>query len=129
MFTPQPAENTHAESDPSQQLAMVIAEAPAFPATASQLTSLNDLPIPQAEGFSSLVALQPRMDRVRGRQTQQAMQISDLRKRSGSLLLRWHEIVILAQGRCWAEWDTRMRKADRLVRREDFRTLQENDGV
>lgn len=102
-------------------------EAPAFQSTTSQLNSLSDLPVPPTDGFASLIALQPRISQVEQRQIQQAMEISELRKRSGALILRWHEIFVLGQGRCWAEWDTRMTRAERSVRREEVRIAKENE--
>jgi len=106
-------------------MAIVLMEAPSYPTTASQLTSLNDLPLPPTETFTSLLALQPRMMELAERQYKQAMEIEELRKKSVVLILRWHEVLILGQGRCWAEWDTRLRRAERTIRREEFRRGRE----
>ena len=104
---------------------MVLSEAPAYSEVASQLRHLGDLSIPPTDVFAKLVALQPRMAGVQRRQYQQATEISDLRRRSGALVLRWHEVFILGQGRCWADWDTRLRNAERAVRREEVRRAQD----
>lgn len=53
------------------------------------------------------------------------MEISELRKRSGIMVMRWHEVFILGQGRCAAEWDSKLRNAEREVRREEVRNEQE----
>jgi hypothetical protein len=100
---------------------MILAEAPTYSTIASQLRSLNDVALPPSQGFASLVALQPRIAELGLRQHDQAIEISELRKRSGVAVLRWHEVFILGQGRCWADWDTRLREAERKVRREERR--------
>ena len=104
---------------------MVLSEAPTYSEVASQLRHLGDLSIPPADAFAKLIALQPRMANAQRRQYQQAGEISDLRRRSGTLVLRWHELFILGQGRCWADWDTRLRNAERTVRREEVRRAQD----
>lgn len=113
------------EPDTSQKLAMVLSEAPAYSEVASQLRHLGDLSIPPADAFAKLIAMHPRMANVRRRQCQQAGEISDLRRRSSALVLQWHEVFILGQGRCWVDWDTRLRKAERTLRREEVRRAQD----
>jgi hypothetical protein len=104
---------------------MVLAEAPAYSTIASQLRSLNDVNLPPSQGFANLVALQPRIAELGQRQYEQAMEISALRRRSGVAVLRWHEVFVLGQGRCWADWDTRLRETERTVRREERRLEEE----
>ncbi|OCK85233.1 hypothetical protein K432DRAFT_413431 [Lepidopterella palustris CBS 459.81] len=128
LFRPASEAESRPDPKPSEQLAMVLTEAPAFPTTASQLTSLNDLPVPPTESFAALAALHPRIQEAEVRQTRQAMEISALRKRTGALVIRWNEIYILGQGKCWAEWDGRLRTAERAVRREEIRKSQENEA-
>lgn len=108
---------------------MVLTEAPSFPATASQVTQLNDLPLPPTQSFSTLIANLPRMAAIDHKQREQAVQIAELRKRSGMLLLKWHELFVLSPGRCWAEWDSRLQDAETKVRREAFRRSQEDGAV
>ena len=105
---------------------MVLAEAPSYSEVASQLRHLNDVPIPPSESFAKSVTLQPRMKEVERRQYLQAMEISELRKKSAAVVLQWHQLFILGQGRCWAEWDLRLRKAERSVRREEVRASRED---
>ncbi|KAK8176515.1 hypothetical protein BC567DRAFT_227291 [Phyllosticta citribraziliensis] len=114
------------EPTPEIKLATVLTEAPAFPATASQLTSLQDLPLPPTGSFTSLVGLSPRITELEQRQLSQAREISELRQRSGRAVLRWHEVMVLGQGRCWAEWDQRVRQAERDVRRKEVKMEQES---
>ncbi|OCL10725.1 hypothetical protein AOQ84DRAFT_374647 [Glonium stellatum] len=125
---PSPAKGVSLDPGPAEQLAMILTEAPSFPTTASQLNSLHDLPVPPTENFAVLAALQPRIVEAERRQLAQAVEISELRKRNGALILRWHEVFILGQGRCWAEWDTRVRKAEQLVRRREIRISKENEA-
>lgn len=125
VFTPDAPTDDETGPDTEQKLSMVLTEAPVYSEVASQLRHLHDVPIPTSDVFAKLVALQPRMMQLQQRQYLQAMEISDLRKRSGEMLLQWHELFILGQGRCWADWDTRLRKAERSVRREEVRRSQD----
>jgi hypothetical protein len=104
---------------------MVLAEAPSYSTVASQLRSLDDVKLPSTESFANVVGLQPRIAELSNRQYQQAMEISVLRSRSGTVVTRWHEVFILGQGRCWAEWDSKLRDMERDVRREEVRQEQE----
>lgn len=65
------------------------------------------------------------MEELNRTQYEQAMEISELRKKSAILVSRWHEVFILGQGRCSAEWDSKLRNAEREVRREEVRNDQE----
>jgi len=114
-------------SEPSldEKLSMVVAEAPNYSTVSSQLRSLEDVSLPPTESFSRIVALQPRIAELGHGQYEQAMEISGLRKRSGMLVMRWHEVFILGQGRCWAEWDSKLRDMEREVRREEVRHEQD----
>ena len=104
----------------SQNLAsIVLSFASSFPETASRLTSLNDLPIPDAKASASLIELQPQLDHLAAIQEQQAQEISDLRLRSARVLQRWYEIGVVGNGECWAEWESRLEDIDREVRREE----------
>ncbi|EON64546.1 hypothetical protein W97_03779 [Coniosporium apollinis CBS 100218] len=120
---PEPLEAPEAQPglEAPHKLATVLAEAPLYPATASQLTSLNDIPIPPTESFASLIALHPRIAAVARRQNQHARQIAFLSKKSAQLVLKWQKIFIIGQGRCWVEWDNRLRKAAREVGRVEVR--------
>jgi hypothetical protein len=104
----------------SQNLAsIVLSYASAFPETSSRLTSLNDLPIPEAKASASLIELQPRLDKIAQVQEQQAKEVSELRIRSAVLLQRWYELGLLGSGECWAEWESRLEDVDREVKRAE----------
>lgn len=98
---------------------IVLSYASAFPETASRLTSLNDLPIPDAEASASLIELQPRLDRLAQVQEEQAKEVSELRTRSARVLQRWYEVGLVGGGECWADWEGRLEEVDREVRREE----------
>ncbi len=85
--------------------------------------------IPSTEAMGRLAALQPRMEELRRCQVQQAAEISVLRQRSAILLLRWYEISVLGQGKCWAESDSRLRQAERSVRQHEVRRIREENEV
>ena len=107
---------------------IVLSYATAFPETASRLTSLNDLPIPDAESSAALIELQPQMDRLAQTQAEQAAVVSELRVRTARVLQRWYEIGLLGSGECWAEWEGRLEEAEREIRRKEaFKERRENE--
>lgn len=97
----------------------MLSYATAFPETASRLTSLKDLPIPEAHKSAALVELQPRFDRLAQTQSEQAAAISELRVRSARVLQRWYEVGLVGSGECWAEWEGRLEDVEREVRRTE----------
>ena len=104
----------------TQNLAsMVLSYTSAFPETASRLTSLNDLPIPNAQTSAALIELQPQLDRVARGQEQQAHVISELRVRTARVLQQWYEVGLVGAGECWAEWEGRLEDVEREVKREE----------
>ncbi|CAL5872037.1 uncharacterized protein PFLUO_LOCUS6294 [Penicillium psychrofluorescens] len=107
---------------------IILSYATAFPETASRLTSLNDLPIPDAESSASLIALQPQLDNLARTQAEQAASISELRIRTARVLQRWYEVGVVGSGECWAEWEGRLEGVEREVRRlEVVREGRENE--
>ncbi|KAJ6110251.1 hypothetical protein N7486_002486 [Penicillium sp. IBT 16267x] len=98
---------------------IVLSYATAFPETASRLTSLNDIPIPDAQSSATLIDLQPCIDRVAQTQAQQAAEISELRVRTAKVLQRWYEVGLVGSGECWAEWEGRLEGVEREVRRRE----------
>ncbi|KAB8255406.1 hypothetical protein BDV32DRAFT_130808 [Aspergillus pseudonomiae] len=119
LFRPTPPQ-TFPENLSTQNLAsIVLSYASAFPETASRLTSLNDLPIPDTQTSASLIQLQPRLDQLAQVQEEQAKQISELRVRTARALQRWYEIALVGGGECWAEWEGRLEDVEREVKREE----------
>ncbi|KAJ5759918.1 hypothetical protein N7520_007074 [Penicillium odoratum] len=107
---------------------IVLSYATAFPETASRLTSLNDLPIPDAQSSATLIDLQPRMERIAQTQAEQAAEISQLRVRTAKVLQRWYEVGLVGSGECWAEWEARLEGVERDIRRrEAVKERRENE--
>ncbi|PGH34861.1 hypothetical protein GX50_02311 [[Emmonsia] crescens] len=100
---------------------IILSYASAFPETASRLTSLKDLPIPPASLSASLIELQPRLDRLAAVQEQQALEIAELRARSALVAKRWVEVGVLGGSEVWAEWEGRIERVERGVRRLEGR--------
>lgn len=96
---------------------IVLSYATAFPETASRLTSLNDLPVPDAQSSAALINLQPQLDRLAQTQSEQAAEISELRVRTARVLQRWYDVGLVGSGECWAEWEGRLEDVEREVRR------------
>lgn len=107
---------------------IVLSYATAFPETASRLTSLNDLPVPDAQSSAALIELQPKLDRLAQAQAQQAESISELRVRTARALQRWYEVGLVGSGECWAEWEGRLEDVEREVRRREvIKERRENE--
>ncbi|PGH12296.1 hypothetical protein AJ79_04362 [Helicocarpus griseus UAMH5409] len=104
---------------------IILSYASAFPETASRLTSLKDLPIPDASLSTSLVELQPRLDRLAAVQEQQAEEVAQLRARSALLAKRWVEVGVVGAGEVWGEWEGRVERVERGVRRLEGRGREE----
>jgi hypothetical protein len=54
--------------------------------------------------------------------------VAELRKRSARAVVRWHEVVVVGQGRCWVEWEGRVRGVERGVRRLERKREREMEG-
>ncbi|THC98373.1 hypothetical protein EYZ11_002154 [Aspergillus tanneri] len=119
LFRPTPAQNIPENLTTQNLASIVLSYASAFPETASRLTSLNDLPIPDARTSASLIELQPRLDKLAQTQEDQAKQISELRIRTARALQRWYEVALLGGGECWAEWEGRLEDVEREVKRQE----------
>ncbi|KAL9026466.1 MAG: hypothetical protein Q9196_004875 [Gyalolechia fulgens] len=96
---------------------IVTAHAPAYPLTASRLTSIHDINIPSSSLSRSLIALRPRLAKVEQLQDSQAKEMAELRARSVKAVHRWYELGVLGQGECWADWEGRMEECEKRVRR------------
>ncbi|KAI4932370.1 uncharacterized protein J4E92_004272 [Alternaria infectoria] len=117
--------------DNAQKAVLVTERATSFATSASQLQALEDQQIPTTDGFAKLAVLRPRIAEAEERQLQQALKISELRKRNGLLNQRYQQVMLLGAGRCWVDYDERLRKALRTLVREEYRRrpAEEEKGV
>lgn len=128
LFQQTPPHEIPEDLTPRTLASIVLSYATAFPETASRLTSLNDLPIPDASNSGALIELQPKIDQLAQTQTQQAVAISELRVRSARVLQRWYEVGLVGSGEAWAEWEGRLEDVEREVRRcEVVKERRENE--
>ncbi|KAJ5906848.1 uncharacterized protein N7473_003764 [Penicillium subrubescens] len=128
LFNPPTPHDIPEDLTPRTLSSIVLSYATAFPETASRLTSLNDLPIPDASSSAALIALQPQIDRLAQTQTEQAAAVSELRVRTARVLQRWYEVGVVGSGECWAEWEGRLEGVEREVRRREvLRAKRENE--
>lgn len=125
---PTTSEGSDQAPDPALA-ALVLAHMPSYHTTAAQLTSLNDLPVPDASSSASLLSLEPRIQRAMERQEQQAKVIADMRQASLGLIGRWYEVGIVAMGDCWNEWEAHLMDAERTVRQAEARKRREEEAV
>jgi hypothetical protein len=107
--------------DTTQKAALVVERATGFATTASQLQALQDQQIPTTDGFTKLAILRPRIAEAEDRQLQQALKISELRRRNGLLNQRYKQVMFLGAGRCWVDYNERLTKALRALVREEYR--------
>jgi hypothetical protein len=117
--------------DTTQKAALVVERATGFATTASQLQALQDQQIPTTDGFTKLAILRPRIAEAEDRQLQQALKISELRRRNGLLNQRYKQVMFLGAGRCWVDYNERLTKALRALVREEYRRRpdKEEEGV
>ena len=109
--------------------ALVLAHTPSYHTTAAQLTSLNDLPVPDSSSLATLLTLEPRLQKVAQRQEQQERTIAELREQSVAVVGRWYELGIVAMDDCWSEWEARLMDTERNVRRAEARKKREEEAV
>jgi hypothetical protein len=115
--------------DNAQKTVMVVERATSFATVASQLKALDDQKIPGTNGFTKLAVLRPRMSEFEERQLQQAMKISELRRRSMMILQYYKQIHLLGVGRVWMDYSKTLTKALRAVTREEFRRRPDEEGA
>jgi hypothetical protein len=82
--------------------------ATSFATTASQLKALEDQQIATTDGFVKLAMLRPRIAEAEHRQLEQALRISELRRRNGLVNQRYKQIMFLGAGRCWVDYNERL---------------------
>lgn len=114
--------------DPATLKSIILSSASSYQLTASRLTSILDVPVPDAESSSYLVELQPRVARLELLQAEQEKQVSELKKRSAAVLQRWYAVDVLGVGDCWAEAENRVTAIEQAVRRKDM-THEKATGI
>jgi hypothetical protein len=114
--------------DTTQKAVLVVERATGFATTASQLKALDDQQIPTTDGFAKLAMLRPRIAEAEDRQLQQALKISELRRRNGLINQRYKQVTFLGAGRCWVDYNERLTKALRTLVREEYRRKPDNEA-
>ncbi|KAL4737730.1 hypothetical protein BDV11DRAFT_191180 [Aspergillus similis] len=124
--TPQPLDTEIEPSPPLQiMLSIILSYASLISETASRLTSLTDTPIPDASLSASLIALQPRMNQLAAKQDEQSREIAELRVRTAKVLQRYYEVSLLGGGEVWGEWEGRIERVEREVKRVEVARARE----
>jgi hypothetical protein len=114
--------------DIAQKAALVVERATSFATTASQLKVLeDDQHLPATDGFAKLAMLRPRIAEAENRQLEQALKISELRRRNGLVNEKYKHILFLGAGRCWVDYDERLNRALRTIVREEFKRKPEEE--
>ncbi|KAF2134707.1 hypothetical protein P153DRAFT_279084 [Dothidotthia symphoricarpi CBS 119687] len=115
--------------DTSQKAVLVVERATGFATTASQLKVLQDQQVPSTDGFTKLAMLRPRIAEAENRHLEQALKISELRKRTGLVVQRYKQVHLVGAARCWVSWHGRCQKAYRTMAREEFKRKPEEHVV
>lgn len=111
--------------DVSQKTAIVVERATGFATTASQLKALDDQQIPTTEGFTKLAMLRPRIAEAERRHLEQALKISELRKRSALMDQAYKQIHFMGAARVWCDYHQTCQDAINLIVREEFKRKPE----
>ncbi|KAL7267565.1 hypothetical protein RUND412_009844 [Rhizina undulata] len=117
IFAPHPNHPPPSTLSSSEKAFSVLAVAPSYHHTASQLTSIRDTPIPDPTISTMLISLLPQIHRLEVVQETQSREIAELRKRSARLLERWYLVGIEGINECFAEWDERTLEVDKVLSR------------
>jgi hypothetical protein len=120
-------DNNAVPLDTSQKAILVVERATGFATTASQLKALDDQQIPTTDGFTKLALLRPRIAEAEQRHLQQALKISELRRRNGLVNQCYKQIHFLGAARVWVDYHERLTKAQRELTREEFRRKPEEE--
>ena len=99
---------------------MVMSQATLFSTLSSGLRSILDVPLPPAEASVGLVALEPRMAELDQSLERQARDVAELRLRSAVACWRWYQVTVMGGAGCWAEWEERMSRLERGLRRVEL---------
>jgi RNA 3'-terminal phosphate cyclase len=100
---------------------LVIERATSFATTASQLKALEDQQIATTDGFAKLAMLRPRIAEAEHRQLEQALRVSELRRRNGLLNQRYKQVMFLGAGRCWVDYNERLSHVAKVLTRNGER--------
>ncbi|KAG6167928.1 hypothetical protein E4U11_006338 [Claviceps purpurea] len=112
-------------SEPPSQLSVdairsiVLASAPAIPATLSCLTAIQDSPVPDPAESASLIGLTERMKAIEATQLAQAAEMAELRQRSEAVMLAWYERGVLANSQSLADLEGKAQDVERTIRRRE----------
>ena len=121
VILPKEDRSTDSPLDTSQKAALVVERATGFATVVSQLKALNDQQIPDVDGFTKLAKLRPRIAEAEERHLQQALKISELRRRNDLVNEYYKQIHIIGAGRVWIDYSLRVRKGLKVIRREEFK--------
>jgi len=108
-----------------QKLAIVQAAADSFKATASNLSQLSGLAVPDASALSPIPALHQRLVNAEAMQNDQALEIEVLRTRTANALAQWYQNMVIGESQQWSEWESRLARVEQVLRRRATATRNE----
>jgi hypothetical protein len=127
VLTPQDDYDDDVPLETPQKAIMVVERATGFATVASQLKALHDQQIPATDGFTKLAMLRPRIAEVEERHLQQALKISELRRRNGLVNQCYKQIHIFGAARVWINYNKRLKLKLRDLAREEYKRKPEEE--
>lgn len=95
LFIPESNPSNHPDIPSETLLPIILANASLYHATASQLTSLENIPLHSASTLLPLITISDRLLLLEQSQASQSRQVAELRRRSADVLKRWYELSVL----------------------------------
>lgn len=129
LFSSNPTTTTPTDLPTSTLATLVLAHTHLYTNLSTQLTQLQSTPLPDSTPLTHLIDLQPRINKLRTKQHEQAQELVDLRSRSAQAVEKWYTGGVMEMGEQWADWEERVREVEILVRRREAARRREEEGV
>ncbi|KAF2215434.1 hypothetical protein CERZMDRAFT_36218 [Cercospora zeae-maydis SCOH1-5] len=129
LFHPADEKTVPSTLHPAALAQLILAHEAMYKSTSAQLQTLQDnSTIADPAPLVNLIGLEPRLERIEAKQTEQAREFAELRLRSTRLLENWYKVGVLEMGEKWTDWEERLRDCEILVRRKEAAKKRE-EGV
>ncbi|GAM84233.1 hypothetical protein ANO11243_022270 [Dothideomycetidae sp. 11243] len=109
--------------------AVVLAHASQYESLASQLRSIQNVPLSDASSCADVISQFPRIQAAAHRAQQQQNEIAMLRQCSADLVGRWHSLGVLSLNEALAEWEERLMAAEQSIRQGQARRKRGIEAV
>ena len=111
------------------KLSIVLASATTYTNMVSQLSNLQQYPLPETKELIALLSQTSRLERLEAVQRQQLAAIAQLRQRSTALVAEWYQSQVLDASERWSSLENRMLHAEKTMRRKEAARAREDEDV